>query len=123
MRNEAYSERRKGEDVAGHAFDSNCITPGTEFMARLTQHLLFFVRKKMAEDPAWRVPEVVVSGPEVPGEGEHKIMEHIRVARLSPDWAPNQRHCLYGLDADLIMLSLVSLETRSCLALSAPHRA
>ena len=55
--------------MGGHTFDSNCITPGTEFMARLSEHLLFFTRKKMAEDPAWRVPAIVFSGPDVPGEG------------------------------------------------------
>ena len=70
---------REGKSVEALAFDSNCITPGTEFMDRLTQHLLFFTRKKMAEDPAWRRPTIVVSGPDVPGEGEHKIMEYIRV--------------------------------------------
>ncbi len=87
---------RKGEDVpaAGEAFDSNCITPGTAFMGRLNEHLRFFVRKKLGEDAAWRRPRIVLSGHEVPGEGEHKIMEYIRLAKREPGYKPNVRHCM-----------------------------
>ena len=95
---------------AEEVFDSNCITPGTAFMVRLSQNLKFFIAKKVAEDAAWQIPDIIFSGHEVPGEGEHKVMEYIRHAKAQPDYPPDSRHCLYGLDADLIMLSLLSHE-------------
>jgi 5'-3' exoribonuclease 1 len=96
-------------------FDSNAITPGTPFMARLTKQLKYFVSKKVSEDVDWQGVEVVLSGHEVPGEGEHKIMEYIRHAKAQKDYDPNMRHCLYGLDADLIMLGLLSHDPHFCL--------
>lgn len=96
-------------------FDSNCITPGTEFMARLTEQLKYFISKKVTEDVEWQGVEVVLSGHEVPGEGEHKIMEYIRQAKAQPGYEANIRHCLYGLDADLIMLGLLSHDPHFCL--------
>lgn len=96
-------------------FDSNCITPGTQFMARLTQQLKYFIAKKVSEDIDWQGTEIVLSGHEVPGEGEHKIMEYIRQAKSQPEYNPNVRHCLYGLDADLIMLGLLSHDPHFCL--------
>ncbi len=96
-------------------FDSNCITPGTEFMAKLTRQLKYFISKKVSEDVDWQGVEIVLSGHEVPGEGEHKIMEYIRQAKAQPGYDPNVRHCLYGLDADLIMLGLLSHDPHFCL--------
>lgn len=93
---------------ANEQFDTNAITPGTEFMAKLTVQLKYFIHKKVSTDANWQNIEVILSGHEVPGEGEHKIMEHIRVAKASPGYSPDVRHCLYGLDADLIMLGLLS---------------
>eukprot|EP00177_Eucheuma_denticulatum_P001278 GFKZ01002325.1.p1 GENE.GFKZ01002325.1~~GFKZ01002325.1.p1 ORF type:complete len:1472 (-),score=200.66 GFKZ01002325.1:1614-6029(-) len=91
-------------------FDSNCITPGTEFMHQLTLALQYFVARKISEDRRWQNISVVLSGAEVPGEGEHKIMEYIRAIRESGAMTANTRHCVYGLDADLIMLALVTHE-------------
>jgi 5'-3' exoribonuclease 1 len=55
----------RGERVPETPFDSNCITPGTEFMQDLTKHLKFFIRKKINEDPAWRKVKIIFSGHEV----------------------------------------------------------
>ena len=89
-------------------FDSNAITPGTEFMAKLTNNLKYFIHKKITEDNRWANIKVILSGHEVPGEGEHKIMQFIRSMKSQDDYNPNLRHCIYGLDADLIMLGLVT---------------
>ena len=84
-------------------------------MHKLTLQLKYFVNKKVSEDKDWQGCEIVLSGHEVPGEGEHKIMEYIRLAKAQPDYDPNVRHCLYGLDADLIMLGLLSHDPHFCL--------
>uniref|UniRef100_A0A6Q2ZE25 5'-3' exoribonuclease 1 n=1 Tax=Esox lucius TaxID=8010 RepID=A0A6Q2ZE25_ESOLU len=101
----------KGEVLPTEArFDSNCITPGTDFMARLQEQLKYFVNSKLSTDKAWQGVSVYLSGHETPGEGEHKIMEFIRSENAKPGHNPNVRHCLYGLDADLMMLGLTSHE-------------
>ena len=84
-------------------------------MAKLTRQLKYFINKKVSEDIDWQGVEIVLSGHEVPGEGEHKIMEYIRLAKAQPDYNANIRHCLYGLDADLIMLGLLSHDPHFCL--------
>eukprot|EP00466_Bigelowiella_natans_P000461 jgi/Bigna1/33096/e_gw1.1.172.1 len=104
------SAKEMKEQLEMNVFDSNCITPGTEFMEKVATHLRFFVRSKMQNDRAWRNIRVILSGPDVPGEGEHKIMLYIRRMKMKSGYPSNLRHCLYGLDADLIMLGLVSHE-------------
>ncbi|GFS46963.1 5'-3' exoribonuclease 1 [Trichonephila inaurata madagascariensis] len=103
--------RASGEQLPTEArFDSNCITPGTAFMSRLHDCLKGFVVHKVSTDKLWRNVRVYLSGHETPGEGEHKIMDFIRYEKSQPGYNPNTRHCLYGLDADLIMLGLCSHE-------------
>ena len=79
-------------------WDTNAITPGTTFMLKLSNYLQNNVLKisKLNNDIT-----IILSDSSVPGEGEHKIVEHIRLNTNKEDIC-----CIYGLDADLIMLSL-----------------
>lgn len=81
-------------------FDSNIITPGTEFMLRLDT----FLEEKIKSDRQSLPEKVIYSGCLTPGEGEHKLMEYFRLGEVTG----NGYHIVYGLDADLIMLSLLS---------------
>ena len=43
-------------------FDTNCITPGTEFMERLHNALCNFVKSKINADPLWQKCRIILSG-------------------------------------------------------------
>jgi len=89
----AWLQKKEATEAAA-VWDTNCITPGTAFMRRLGNALHDLATKR----PGW-----VVSATDEPGEGEHKIMKHIRASE------PNKGlSIIYGLDADLILLALLN---------------
>jgi len=87
-------------DING--FNPNSFTPGTKLMDHLTKYVDWYIRNMMTNSKAWQELEVVFSNEKVPGEGEHKIMQYLRVYGN-----PSETICVYGLDADLIMIGVL----------------
>jgi len=82
--------------VKREVWDQNAITPGTEFMRSLRLAL----EKEVGKHKGWRL-----SSSDEPGEGEHKVMAEIRSCCSAAN------HAVYGLDADLIVLSLLTQDS------------
>ena len=104
----------KIHDTNKNKWDTCAITPGTPFMSKLNDML-----RKAFETKRTSI-KITLSGSNVPGEGEHKIFEHIR---NNADYHKGTNSIIYGLDADLIMLSLNHLHISETLFLSreTPH--
>ena len=98
------------EEEEEESFNSLNIFPGTDFMSELQVFLDYYVTKTLQSNEKLRNLNVLISDSDVPGEGEHKIMEFIRSQRTQPEYNPNQTHIIHGLDADLSMLALSSHE-------------
>jgi len=106
-----YEEEGKEVELKPHSgFDNNTITPGTEFMTRLSEALKLYISDRLQNNKIWKDLSVIFSDSSVPGEGEHKILEFIRTQRTQENYVPGTNHCMYGADADLIMLSLITHE-------------
>lgn len=82
-------------------WDSNAITPGTPFMLKLCD----VIRKQLPTIKTKAgVKHIEMDGVRNPGEGEQKIFAY---ARKFPNNDPETEDVVYGLDADLIILSIL----------------
>ena len=83
-------------------WNNTVITPGTVFMEKLHQAILKHIKIKVTKQKT--KIKYTYSSYHTPGEGEHKILQNIK----NRDMNNNETYIIYGLDADLIFLSLAS---------------
>jgi 5'-3' exoribonuclease 1 len=106
------TRRYKSSFMANISFDTVCtkkpawntsaITPGTDFMEKLSKQIDYDFKHN---ERRYNVKQIMVSGANCPGEGEHKLFANLRQDRFL-----NDNVAVYGLDADLIMLSIFHLK-------------
>lgn len=80
-------------------WNTTAITPGTLFMKTLDDK----ISQIFADPTQYGLNKIIISGSNVYGEGEHKIFKYIRD---NSEFHSNLNTLIYGLDADLIMLSI-----------------
>jgi 5'-3' exonuclease len=83
------------------AWNTTAITPGTRFMHELNTNVSNHFNTESFSK--YNLSNIIVSGSNIVGEGEHKLFDYIR---LNKEKHLKETTVIYGLDADLIMLSI-----------------
>jgi 5'-3' exonuclease len=90
--------RKKHKKEIPYFWNNSAITPGTNFMSKLTDKLKVWSVNYSDKTKL----EIILSPSNVPAEGEHKILQYIRNSINNTLYT----YVIYGLDADLIFLML-----------------
>ena len=115
-RNEIY--KKNGIDV-NESWSNIVITPGTTFMYDLHNALLAYYKNHITSNTdAQRTYKIIYDSYLTPGEGEHKILQHLKTNTSIDE---NDATVIYGLDADLIFLSMASQVPNIYLLREASH--
>jgi 5'-3' exonuclease len=93
---------KTGATVKDVYFDPNAFTPGTKIMDHLTKYIDWYIRTMITLNPEWQTLDVIFSNEKVSGEGEHKVMQYLKGCV-----GIKEHVCIYGLDADLMMLGIL----------------
>jgi 5'-3' exonuclease len=78
-------------------WNNSAITPGTQFMKKITDKIKGWASEYAKNNKI----QIIFSPANVPGEGEHKLLQYMKENRDSS-------YVVYGLDADLIFLMLAT---------------
>lgn len=102
-RNDVY---KKYGHTINESWSNIVITPGTQFMHELHEMLITYYTEHIRTntDPL-RTYKIIYDSYLTPGEGEHKILQHLKSTTSTIE---ENATIIYGLDADLIFLSMAS---------------
>jgi 5'-3' exonuclease len=89
--------KKKYNKPLTHHWNSNAITPGTEFMVKLHSRIIDWAKTYKKH--------IIYSSCFTPAEGEHKLLQFIRQQQEEKH---DFSYVIYGLDADLIFLALAT---------------
>jgi len=99
------AKKKFNVDVDNVEWDSSAnISPGTNFMEKLSKRLIGVMKEKGFSTHNNSM-EVLLSNSNVPGEGEHKFLQIIRLMRKKKS-TENLKVYMYGSDADLLILAI-----------------
>jgi 5'-3' exonuclease len=86
-------------------WNNSAITPGTEFMSKITNGIINYIVSKSKYNVTNDKVKYIFSSAYTGGEGEHKILQEIRNENIIEN---NLVRVIYGLDADLLYLSMAA---------------
>ncbi len=89
---------KKHNRVLPKAWNNSAITPGTIFMDKLMKAIVSWINNNKFSC------KVIFSSSYTPGEGEHKLLQYLKTLDLQL----KDTSVIYGLDADLLFLSLAA---------------
>jgi 5'-3' exonuclease len=96
------SANGKSTGTGTASWNTSAITPGTLFMGKLSEQ----IKKRFQNSKEFGIEHIIISCSDEVGEGEHKIFSYIRDHSA---YHRDTNTVIYGLDADLIMLTLSHL--------------
>jgi 5'-3' exoribonuclease 2 len=89
---------KKYNKVLPSEWNTSAITPGTMFMDKLMKAILQWIKITKFNC------KIIFSSCYTPGEGEHKLLQYLKSLNITP----TTNTVIYGLDADLLFLSISS---------------
>jgi 5'-3' exonuclease len=100
---EGSSPKKSAEPELPEWWDVCGLSPGTEFMNRVADQLRTYAASLVQRHPRL---VTIVSSTNVPGEGEQKLMDHIRRVRFPGKGPTATDVVILGGDADIIIMAL-----------------